>query len=151
MNTHKHPIIKDCKTGLAVTLTAISSIACGALLCLGVWIIGRILRYDYDITFYFWAYISSSIGFLLTAPINLLTPILKKNPVNTHTIVVTWSITTLGLLLLAYAVGITFMLIFKWMYDSYEPADMAVQFISGAFLLFISGGIHWLFYRRKRH
>ena len=139
------------KTGLAVTLIAISSIACGALLCLGLWIIGRILGHDYDTAFYFWAYISGSIGFLLTAPVNLIMPILRKNPENTLNIAAAWSLTTMGLLLLACAVGIIFMLIFKWMYGSSDPDDMAVQFISGAFLLFASGGIHWLFYRRKHH
>lgn len=137
--------------GLPVTLTAMSSIACGTLLCLGVWIIGRILGHDYDTSFYFWAYASGSIGFFLTAPVNLLMPILRKNPENNLGIAATWSITTIGLLLLACVVGIIFMLIFKWTYGSSDPADMAVQFISGAFLLLVSGGIHWLFYRRKCH
>lgn len=137
--------------GIPVTLTALSSIACGALLCLGLWIIGRILGHDYDTAFYFWAYASGSIGFFLTAPVNILMPILRKNPGNIPGIAAAWGITTLGLLLLACAVGVIFMLVFKWMYGIENPTDMAVQFISGAFLLFVSGGIHWLFYRRKRH
>ena len=118
---------------------------------MGVWIIGRILGHDYDTAFYFWAYASGSIGFFLTAPVNLLMPILRKNPDNISNIAAAWSITTMGLLLLAYAVGIIFMLVLKWMYGITDPANMVVQFISGAFLLFMSGGIHWLFYRRKRH
>ena len=136
--------------GLPVTLTAMSSIACGVALCLGLWIIGHILGYGYAATFYFWAYAAGSIGFFLTAPVNLLMSILRKNPDSTPKVVTAWIFTTVGLLLLAYAVGIIFMLIFKWMYDTANPTDMAVQFISGAFLLFISGGIHWFFYRKKR-
>ena len=142
---------ENSKIGLTVTLIVISSIACGALLCVGVWIIGKILGYGYSTAFYFSAYVSGSIGFLLTAPVNIIMPIQKRYQDNLLNIATSWGSTTLGLLLLAYVVGIIFMLIFKWMYDSYAPADMAVQFISGAFLLFASGGIHWLFYRRKHH
>lgn len=141
---------ENCNTGLAVTLTATSSIACGAWLCLGLWIIGQILGYDYDTIYYFLAYAAGSIGFFLTAPVNLLMSILRKNPDSTPKVVTAWILTTVGLLLLACVVGIIFMLIFKWMYDTANPTDMAVQFISGAFLLFISGGIHWFFYRKKR-
>lgn len=139
------------KTALTMALTAFSSIACGTMLCVGVWIIGRILGYGYDALFYFSAYLSGSIGFFLTAPANLLTPILKNNPDNTRSIATAWALTTIGLSLLACAVGVIFMLISKWMGGSAEPTDLAVQFISGAFLLFVSGGIHWLFYRKKNN
>lgn len=141
---------ENSKTGLTVTLIAISSILCGALLCLAVWIIGRLLGYDYDTALFFMAYLSGSIGFLLTAPVNIILPILRKHDDCIVGTVKAWSAVTIALCLLACAVGIILMFVFKWTYGVVSPTNMATQFISGSFLLLISGGIYWLFNRKNR-
>ena len=141
---------EDNKIGLIVTLIAISSVVCGALLCLAVSILTEIIGGDYTPSLYFFAYVSGSVGFLLSAPVNLILPILRKHQGDTGKSIVSWTVTTIVLFLLACLIGIIFMFALKWLSGVSDPHDMTIQFIDGAFLLFISAGINWIFNRRKQ-
>lgn len=140
---------QDSQTGIITTLTSVSSVACGALLCLALWISANSSACAFSAWIYFYAYVAGSVGFLLTAPVNLLLPIIRKYPDNVLKSASVWAITTLAIFLPACAVGMIVMLICNRVSPDSEPSYMASQFISGAFLLFASGGIHWLAYRRR--
>lgn len=140
---------KNTQIGFLVTMISISATACGVLLCLAVLILTEIFDCNYSATTYFSAYVSGSVGFLLSAPVNLFLHIQRKHPKNTVVTVTVWFIITLVIFLLACMIGVVFMVVFKWMYGTYNPSDMATQFISGAFLLFVCGGINWLFNRKR--
>lgn len=143
-------MIEDRKIGWIVMLIAISSVMTGVMQCLSVATIGEIIAYKYESSLYFFAYVSGSIGFLLTAPVNIILPILRKHAGNIIGTATTWSIVTVVIFLLACVVGMLLMLSNKWIYGTTNPVNMAVQFVSGSFLLLISGGIFWLFKRRVR-
>ncbi|MDE7345493.1 MAG: hypothetical protein K2N48_01995 [Muribaculaceae bacterium] len=142
---------KNTQTGLIVTLISTSAVACGALLCVFLHILSEFFSCDYSSETYFLAYISGSIGFLLTAPANIILQIMKKYPCNKGREISVWFITTLAIFLVACAVGVILMLAFKWIVGVSTPTTMAIQFISGAFLLFVSGGINWLLTRNKHN
>ncbi len=142
---------ENSQTGFILTLISTSAIACGALLCLAVQVLAAAQGCDYSSTTYFLAYLAGSVGFLLTAPINLLLPILKTFPDSKEKQIAVWAATTLAIFLLACLLGVIYMFVFKWTSGGSNPADMATQFLQGAFLLLVSGGIHWLFTRKKQN
>ncbi len=141
---------QDSQIGITATLTSASSVACGALLCLALHILAGASDLVFTTGMYFLAYVAGSVGFLLTAPVSLLLPITRKYPDNVLKAIIVWAITTLAIFLTACAVGIILMLACKGISHISDPEYVASQFICGAFILFASGGIHWVAYRRQR-
>lgn len=133
-----------------VNLINASSVICGILLTISVYALSCHFDSTLNSFSYFFAYIAGSVGFLLTAPVTLILPIIRNNQDNTRKTVIVWAITTLAIFLLACAVGTILMLGCKWVSGNSNPQFLVNMFICGAFILFVSGGIHWLAYRRKR-
>lgn len=141
---------QDSQIGIIVTLVSVSSVACGALLCLALWVLAGALGCVFSSGMYFYAYVTGSVGFLLTAPVSIFKPLQNKYGETVPKLIMTWSVTTIAIFLLACAVGVIFMLAIKLMSDSPSPMALAGDFLSGVFILFVSSGIHWIAYRRKQ-
>ena len=141
---------KDSLVGVIVTLVSTSSVACGALLCLALWVLAEGFVDEFSSGMYFYAYLTGSVGFLLTAPVSLIKPIYDKYGDDTTKLISIWSVNTIAIFLLACAVGVIFIFAEKWLANESSVMSMAVNFLSGAFTLFVSGGIHWVAYRRKK-
>lgn len=141
---------QDGLIGIIVTLVEASSIACGALMCLALWVLAKTLGCVFTYDMYFYAYLTGSVGFMLTAPVSIIKPIHYKYSDDIFKFITVWSINTIAIFLLACMVGVIFIFAQKWLSADSSTISIAVNFLSGTFILFVSGGIHWFAYRRKK-
>lgn len=133
----------------AVTLTIVGSVLSGIIIASALAALFIINGADIDGYIILAAYLAGSIGFVLSAPLKTYFRMTERHQITMNRRIGVWLLTVMAINALAVITGIILVFATQSLSDSHAgDTGMAASFLSGVFLLFVSGGIHWLAYRK---
>lgn len=138
------------KVSLVVTLISTASILNGIGLSGIIFIISKIIHQTIESSTYLYAYIAGSVGFLLSAPVNLFKIVKTNNHCSTFTIIKRWIIFIIVVFFMGIFLGLCFVVLSITKSKALTIENIAIQLISGMTVLYLGTGIHWLVNGCKR-
>lgn len=134
-----------------VTLITVGAVISGVAIVFATACLLRIIGDTTDGWKMLAAYLIGSIGFMLTAPLNIYLQISKKFRFSTIKTISIWLLTVVAVNLLGIAIGSILVYSSPNISDNNATTIQTSTFLSGVFLTYTSGGIHWIAYRKNTH